>query len=338
MAKAVKMKDIAQRLNVSTMTVSKSLSGKPGVSDAMREKVKKLAVEMGYAAYTESVPESRKSYNIGVILPKYYTEQHATFYWKIYQEINTKAVEQNYFVLMEIISEEEENSLELPKLIKENKVDGLFVLGSMKNNYLRHLKERVRIPIVYIDFYTEYIQEDSVISNSFYGTYQITNYLLDRGHEEIAFLGTLFSTKSITDRYLGYEKAMMEAGKLLRKEWIIPDRGAERASYQELALPENMPTAFVCNCDLSASTLVRNLQERGYRIPEDISVVGYDDFLYPGLCNVGITSYGVDMERMAAKGLEVLLEKLEGIRHKCGLHIVEGYIAEKESVARRDGK
>lgn len=337
MAKAVKMKDIAQRLNVSTMTVSKSLSGKPGVSDAMREKVKKLAVEMGYADYWQEAPENRKSYNIGVILPKYYTEQHATFYWKIYQEINTKAVEQNCFVLMEIISEEEENSLELPKLIRENKVDGLFVLGSMKNSYLKLLKEKQQAPVVYIDFYTECIQEDSVISNSFYGTYQITNYLLERGHKEIAFLGTLFSTKSITDRYLGYEKAMMEAGNPMPDEWIIPDRGEERTSYQELALPKKMPTAFVCNCDLSASTLVRNLQERGYRIPEDISVVGYDDFLYPGLCNVGITSYGVDMERMAAKGIEVMLEKLDGREHKCGLHIVEGYIAEKESVAKING-
>lgn len=338
MAKAVKMKDIAQRLNVSTMTVSKSLSGKPGVSDAMREKVKKLAVEMGYADYSQEILENRKSYNIGVILPKYYTEQHATFYWKIYQEINTKAVEQNCFVLMEIIGEEEENSLELPKLVKEGKVDGLFVLGSMKNSYLRLLKEKQKAPVVYIDFYTECIQEDSVISNSFYGTYQITNYLLERGHKEIAFLGTLFSTKSITDRYLGYEKAMMEAGNPMLEEWIIPDRGEERTSYQELALPEKMPTAFVCNCDLSASTLVRNLQERGYRIPEDISVVGYDDFLYPGLCNVGITSYGVDMEQMAAKGVEVMLEKLDGRAHKCGLHIVEGYIAEKESVAKINGK
>ena len=331
MAKAVKMKDIAQRLNVSTMTVSKALSGKPGVSESMREKVKKLATEMGYASLNDS-KEHKKGYNIGVILAKYYTENYATFYWKLYQEINTIAVDQDCFVLFEIVHEEEEKNLEAPKLLRENKVDGLMVLGGMDNGYLKMLQEKTSVPIVYIDFYTENVYEDSVISNSFYGTYQITNYLLERGHREIAFVGTLFSTKSITDRYLGYEKAMMESGKSILKEWIIPDRGEERDSFEEFILPENMPTAFVCNCDITASKLIKELQQKNYRVPQDISVVGYDDFIYPGLCNVEITSYGVDMKRMAMTGIDVILKKIAKTESRKGLHIVEGYIAEKGSV------
>lgn len=332
MAKAVKMKDIAERLNVSTMTVSKALSGKPGVGEPMREKIRQLAFEMGYVPSGENKQDSKKSYNLGVILAKYYTEKCATFYWKLYQEINTRAVEQDCFVLLEIINEDEEKNLKLPKLISENKVDGLLILGSMESRYLKMLRDKVFVPVVYMDFYLDDICEDSVISNNFYGMYQVTHYLLERGHEDIAFVGTLFSTKSITDRYLGYEKAMMEFGREIRKEWVINDRNEARESYDSIELPLRMPTAFVCNCDLTASKLIKKLKERGYRIPQDVSIVGYDDYLYPGLCDVEITSYGVDMEQMAVTGIDVLLNKIAGEQKRCGLHIVDGYMTEKESV------
>lgn len=336
MAKAVKMKDIAERLNISTMTVSKALSGKPGVSEPMRERIKMLALEMGYISAGEAREETKRSYNIGVILANYYTEKCATFYWKLYQEINTRAVKQDCFVLLEILSTEAEQNKEMPKMVRENKVDGLLVLGCMESGYLKSLLETVRVPVVYMDFYDDSIYEDSVISNSFYGTYQITNYLFGKGHREIAFVGTLFSTKSITDRFLGYEKAMIEHGENIREEWIIPDRNEERDCYEMVSLPEKMPTAFVCNCDLTASRLIKQLQEKGYRVPEDISVVGYDDYLYPGLGNVEITSYGVDMEQMAAAGIDIMLNKIEGLDYQKGLHVVEGYLVERKSVAGRN--
>ena len=329
MAKAVKMKDIADKLNISVMTVSKALSGKPGVSEALRAKIKELADEMGYVALE---PDNKKSYNVGVLLAYYYTENCATFYWKLYQEINTRAVRDNRFVLLEIVSEEDENTLSYPKMLRENKVDGVIILGAMSKAYLKMVEEKSKVPVVYMDFYEEELPEDCVISNSFYGTWEITRYLLKKGHKDIAFVGTLFSTKSITDRYLGYEKAMLESGREIRRDWIIPDRDAARASLEEIPLPEEMPTAFVCNCDVTASKLIRELQDKGYRIPEDISVVGYDDYLYPGLCNVEITSYGVDMELMASTGIDILVRKIEETEYKGGLHVIPGYLAEKESV------
>lgn len=333
MAKTVKMRDIAERLNVSTMTVSKALSGKPGVSEQMRERIKVLAREMGYVLPKSEKAEERKSYNIGVLLAEYYTEKYITFYWKLYQKINMIAAGRNCFVMLEILNDEDEKNLAVPKIIRENKVDGLLVLGSFDSDYLKMLDNMGEFPTVYIDFYDDRIREDSVISNNFYGAYQITDYLFQKGHRKIAFVGTLFTTKSITDRFLGYKKAMLEHGENIRDEWIIPDRSRDREQYEALTLPEKMPTAFVCNCDLTASLLIKNLQEKGYRVPKDISVAGYDDYLYPGLCNVGITSYGVDMEVMASKGVEILINKLDGEHYRKGLHIIDGYLIEKESVS-----
>lgn len=332
MAKSVKMQDIAQKLGVSTMTVSKALSGKPGVSDTMREKIRTLADEMGYVAPCAEKEEQKKSYNIGVLLAEYYTEKDATFYWKLYQVISTRAVHRNCFVMIEILSMMDEKELAVPKLVTGEKIDGLIVLGSMDSAYLKMLEEKAQVPIVYVDFYDDKVKEDSVISNGFYGAYQITDYLFSKGHKDIAFVGTLLTTKSITDRFLGYQKALMEHGKATSERWIIPDRDQERTCYDRIVLPKEMPTAFVCNCDLTACKLIRSLKEEGYRVPEDISVVGYDDFLVTELCDVEITSYGVDMGHMAEMAVEVLLRKMQGIYRSKGLYIVEGYLAEKESV------
>lgn len=115
-------------------------------------------------------------------------------------------------------------------------------------------------------------------------------------------------------------------------DWIISDRESERECYEDIVLPDQMPTAFVCNCDQTASTLITCLKKAGFRVPEDISVVGYDDYLYPGLCDVGITTYGVNMTSMALKGIRLIVEKVEDPRHKKGTHIMDGYLIERDSV------
>ena len=172
----------------------------------------------------------------------------ATFYWKLYQEICTNAVQNNCFVILEMISPSDEENENLPKMVSENKVDGVIVLGNMKKSYLERL-EKTKVPVVFMDFYNMDICEDSVISNSFYGTYKITNYLFRKGHRDIAFVGNIHTTMSIMDRFLGYEKSLISHGIKLREDWIISDRESERVSYEDITLPEQMPTAFVCNCD-----------------------------------------------------------------------------------------
>ena len=111
-------------------------------------------------------------------------------------------------------------------------------------------------------------------------------------------------------------------------------RTATRKQVNMLRLPKNMPTAFVCNCDLTAGLLVRKLTENGYRVPEDISVVGFDNYLYPGLSDIQITTYEVDMEEMAEKSVRKLICKISNENYKQGIPIVEGHIVLKESVAK----
>lgn len=335
MAKTVTMSDIAEELGVSTVTVSKALSNQKGVSDSMRAKIKELAEQMGYKKYKTPRGENGQGYNIGVLVAEVYVEKYNTFYWELYQKINAKAVKDNCFVLLEILNIEDEKALVPPKLLTEEKIDGLLILGMIQTGYLKMLKEEFSIPLVLLDFYDSSLKEDAVISNSFYGTYALTNYLIEKGHTDIAFVGTLCATKSITDRFLGYTKALIEHDIPVRSEWIIPDRDQKRRIYPDVNFPKKMPTAFVCNCDLTASGVINGLRKKGLRVPEDVSVVGFDDYLFPGLCDVGITTYAVDMGGMAEVSLQVIYAKVNGDKYQKGMNIVEGYIIEKESVTER---
>lgn len=338
MGKAVKLADIAERMNVSTVTVSKALSGQKGVSEEMREKIKQLADELGYRQPSAArLAKKNKSYNIGVIIAEHYLDKYNSFYWQMYQEVATKAVQKECFTMLEVVTTEMEKGLELPKLIKEGKADGMIVIGKVSPDYLHKIEEETKTPLMYLDFYDENRECDAVVTDNYYGSYLLTNYLFRMGHRQIAYVGTLLYTGSITDRYFGYAKSLMEHGVAVREDWIIKDRDMENGKVGEdgaLQLPMEMPTAFVCNSDLTASELIKILEENGYSVPEDVSVVGFDNYLYPGLCDVEITTYEVDMKEMARKSINTLIKKMGNESYKKGVSVIEGHLVYKNSVSR----
>lgn len=337
--KSVKMADIAARLSVSTVTVSKALSGQKGVSEEMREKIIELADQMGYRAPVASREKRMtKSSNIGILISGRYLENHDSFYWRLYQEVAERAIQKECFTLFESISVEMEENNQKPRLLEEKKVDGLIVIGKPGYDYARYLKKNAGMPMVFVDFYETDESVDCFVSDGFYGTYVLTDYLLKKGHTEIAYVGTLFATESITDRYLGYVKALIERGITPKNEYLIADRDVNsglRDNYEQFKFPQKMPSAFVCNCDFIASLVIKALQEKGLRVPQDVSVVGYDNYLYPGLCDVDITTYEVDVKEMAKCAVNTLVKKINDEPYKKGIHIVEGHLVEKKSVSER---
>ena len=336
MAKSVKLADIAAILNVSTVTVSKALADQKGVSEEMRERIKALAQEMGYKSPSSvKLAKTRKSYNVGVIISERYFDWHDSFYWQMYQEVATKAVSKECFTMLEMLSQQSERELLMPKLLTEDKVDGLIIIGVLKQDYLDMLMQNIKVPFMCLDFYDKGHECDAVITDNYYGMYKLTNYLFDMGHEDIAYVGTLLYTNSITDRYFGYCKALLEHGKAVRKDWIIDDRDMETGDQGKdfpFVLPEEMPSAFVCNCDLTAGVLIGFLEKKGYRVPEDISVVGFDNYILPGICDLGITTYEVDIKEMVRKTINTLIKKMSGEHYKRGINVVEGHMVIKESV------
>lgn len=340
MAKLVRLSDIAEKVGVSTVTVSKALSDQKGVSEEMRARIKELADEMGYTPpSTARRMQGNRSYNIGVLVQEGYLEKYSSFYWQMYQEVTKKATSLGSIAILEVVSDADVKERKLPLILEERKVNGVVIIGAMETAYLNRVEEATDAPVIYMDYYDHTKQRDTVISNSIYGTYALTNYLFDMGHRDIAFVGTPLATTSITDRYLGYQKSLMEHEQEVKPEWIIADRdvmsGSRIDADTKIRIPERMPTAFVCNCDLTAGHLINKLKAAGYRVPEDVSVVGFDNYIYPGICDVEITSYEVNMVEMARRTVRNIIKRIEDPSFQPGMFIVDGRLVYKDSVARR---
>ena len=334
--KAVTMSDIAKQVHVSTVTVSKALSGQKGVSEEMRGQILELAQKMGYKAI-HGGKNAGTLFRIGVLMPTGALASFDSFYWRLYQVTSEKAMEKNCFTGYEGLTAEMTKNKVLPRMVTDHMVDGLIVIGRPQEEYLKLLKKHAGMPMVFLDFYDTALDIDCFVSDSFYGTYLLTEYLLDRGHRDIAFVGTPCATNSITDRFFGFQKAMLERGLSVPKSHVIADRAREMGTdenYESFALPKKIPTAFVCNCDYIAGILIRNLAKQGLRVPEDVSVTGFDN--YPGEKELGVsvTTYSVDLQAMAKAAIKSLIRQMNGENVKGGIHVVEGRLVIKNSVRK----
>ncbi len=329
----VRLVDIAQRLGVSTVTVHNALCGRKGVGDAMRAKILEAAKEMGYEpASAPKKKESRiESWKIGVVIAENYLAQYATYYWKMYQELALTAAERHCYMMVEVLKKDvEKRTLELPEFAKEKTVDGIIIIGEIDRSYRRALQEKAGMPIVYMDFYDNEIAKDAVIADNFYGMYQLTELLFAQGMSRLAFVGSIYATSSIMDRFCGFQKALLEHHVTLPDEWLIEDR--DEFGQVGFELPKCLPEAFVCNCDLVAGLVIAKLQENGYQVPKDISVIGFDNFAYPGFADMKVTTYEVNMKAMTKVALDKLLKRLRSPGKGRTLEIVSGQVRLKNSI------
>ena len=332
----VSMKEIAKQCNVSVATVSKALNGYSDIGEETKNYILRTASEMGYLPNSSArALKTKRTFNLGVL----------------FVDEARSGLTHDYF----------NRVLESFKSTAEAKgYDITFTSGNVSGKrmtYLEHCRYRGVDGVVMacVDFTAEEVQElllsdipvvtidhicdgrISVVSNNIQGMEELVTYIYKKGHRKIAYVGTLLAMESITDRYFGYQKALLELGLEQKKEWVLDDRHIETGKIDTvnmLQLPKDMPTAFVCNCDLTASFLIKKLKDNGYRVPEDISVVGFDNYLYPGLSDIQITTYEVDLKEMAKKAVYNMISKISNENYKPGIHIVEGHMVLKESVAQ----
>ncbi|MBB2184070.1 LacI family DNA-binding transcriptional regulator [Lachnospiraceae bacterium MD1] len=331
MKKKVTMKDVAKELGVSTVTVSKALANKEGVSDSVREMIKQKANEMGYHCNQYGNVSNVGVNNIvGILVAEQFMHDSA-FYSKMSQTIVKDLMALNYFAILEIITEEAEEGGKLPNVILNNKVDGIIILGQMNKAYIERI-DASKKPYILLDFNDDHFNVDTIVSDNFYGAYELTSYLISLGHKEIGFVGTINATTSIMDRYIGYYKAIIQNRLEFREEWVIRDRDS-KGNIGEIYLPHEMPTAFVCNCDETAYRLILLLKKYGYRVPEDISVVGYDNYIYATMSNPTITTVEVNVEAMSEAAVNSIINRMKNPSGECGRQIISGRMVIRDSAA-----
>lgn len=333
--KKVKLEDIAEKLGVSIVTVSNALKGKKGVSEEMRERIAETAEKMGYRS-TPRVKKEHHAYIIGVAVAEKYVKEFPSFYMDIYQRIAGEAVKRGHLTLLEVVTPEKE-SVEKPfEPFLEKKTAGLILIGELKKEYISAIRKNYDIPIVCVDYYDIYEDMDYIVTDGFGGMTQMTELLLEQGYKDLMFVGTPTATKNITDRYLGYCKALEKAGITDAQAKVLPDRDFVNGDYRiDIELPEKIPEAFVCNCDKTAGVLIEKLAQKGLCVPEDVSVVGFDDYKAQLPENLKLTTYENDEKVIAQISVSTLVKRIEGRRRPGGVRIVEGSIVEGNSVKAR---
>ena len=322
------MRDIARETGTSAVTVSKAMAGKPGMSDDLRMKILKKAAEMGYAYPHSNRVLPREHMEIGILIPDKYFESDS-YYADIYKRLVRKLTDLGHFGLLELIDPEHEKELILPNLMTTKHVDGLILLGEPEKAYYRKVAQ-AGTPVVFLDFYDEQANADAVASDNAYGIYRLTGHLIRHGHRKIGFVGNIRSTSSIMDRFLGYYRAMLMNNLQVREEWIIPDRGVTGMLVKP-SLPEEMPTAFVCNCDMTARMMIDLLRENGYRVPEDVSVTGFDDYPPGSVDDIPLSTFRIDTDGMIEAAVKMLLERCAGGKKPFGRLVVGGQPVYRDS-------
>ncbi|WP_294443031.1 MULTISPECIES: LacI family DNA-binding transcriptional regulator [Ruminococcus] len=341
MKNGVKMLDIATKLGVSVVTVSNALAGRDGVSEQMRRKICETAEKMGYKPSNTKSEKKRLAMpkigkNVGILTSERFVGARGTFYWELTASISNQLSQLNVCTVYECVTADSEKNGILPNMVTDNKVDGIIVIGQVHRSYIDCLS-KLTMPLMFVDFYDNRYNIDSVISDSFNGGYMLTDHLVAKGHRKIGFFGTLNATSSINDRYLGYVKCIMENELEFRNEWIIGDRNERGILNDKIDFPDEMPTAFVCNCDETAFRVISALKSKGVRVPEDISVVGYDNYTVSSICIPTITTVEVDLSKMAEVSVGIMAKKLADPEYSEGRRIISGRLIEKESVLDING-
>lgn len=329
---SVTMRDIGRKLGVSAVTVSKALSGKGGVSEAMRQRIVDAAAAMGYVNPNEARAQEARSLDVGILIPDQFFSRDS-FYAMFYKILVHELTAQGHFGVLELLTPQMEQSLTMPNLLRSGRVDALILLGQPSHAYAKSIAGEP-VPVVFLDFYDEAASADAVVGDNAYGCYRLTSHLIKAGHTDIGFVGDRRATSSIMDRYLGFYRAMLTHDLPVREEWIFRDRD-DAGRFLPLRFPSPMPSALVCNCDVVARWVIDALREKGLHVPEDISVVGFDDFSGGVDGEPALSTFRVDVEAMAQMAVKLVAERCCGVQKPFGRVVVGGQPIYRDSIRNR---
>ena len=331
MSKSVTMAELARMFNVSKVTISNALNDKDGISPKLKEKIKAKAVELGWRFNSAARSlKTTKSYNIGILIAERYIGNRESYYLGVYSKLSAKLVELGYSCILETLTYEKEMMLDLPLMYKDSKIDAILNVGQLNYEYLK-LFEKVSVPVIFVDFYDFKVDIDSISLDNYTSCYFLAQYLINNGHSKIGFVGNIYTTSSIQDRYLGFCRAMLENELQIDPEYLVSDRN-KKGEWIPLDL-KKIPTAYICNNDQIAFVLIKKLQGLGMRVPEDVSVVAFDNTLYSIVSTPSITTIDSNIDDFVERASKAIIKKISSEK-VYGRIFVQGNIIERDSVKK----
>jgi DNA-binding LacI/PurR family transcriptional regulator len=301
----VTIKDIARELGISPSTVSRALKDHPDISPKTRKAVKELAEKLHYEPNAIALSlRNKSSKTIGVIIPQIVH----FFFSSVISGIEELAYESGYNVLMCQSNEDFEKEKSIVHTLMSKRVDGVLASVSKTTTNFDHFLELINsnIPIVFYDRVLNIPYTDRVIVDDYAGAYKATEHLIKRGCKRIAHLATSQDLLIGKNRKAGYVQALKDNNIEVNEEIILrcdTDKHAQKCIPYLLTLQNQIDGIFAVN-DLTAISAMSIIKRSGYKIPQDIAVVGFSNSVYSSMTDPPLTTVeqqGFEMGRRASK-------------------------------------
>ena len=328
------IKDIANRLGVSVSTVSKGLNGASDISEELRQMVLDTAVEMGYATKRSKKTENRK---LCIFIENMNYESIDEFGYDIVLGFKQNAFRHNWDVDIVPITPTFQAEEKYDTYMLKNGYCGAFLVGfALHDEWMRQLEDTTMPTVLFDNFIANNPNVCYIGTDSYEGIGMAVNHLFKLGHRDIAFLnGSLYSMVS-DQRQEAFESSMTELGLEIRPDLMA--RGyyvSDSAKYHVPGFLAAGATAIVCGTDLIAKGVMEECVQRGFRVPEDISVIGFDDISLAATYNPPLTTIRQERNELG-KCAYVILNSL--IHHiSISKTLLRPKLIERESTTRREG-
>lgn len=343
--------DVAKRAGVSRSTVSLVLNKSPLVKAATREQVERVIAEMNYVPNSNARGLSAKvTNNIGVVFMQDYllgipgkisydNDQHiGLFSFNVSNGIMAGLQDTLYGVITERFCSVAEPD-ELPRAVREKRVDGVIIVGTPYSPQFVDNMKKTGLPFVVAGVESREETVDSIYADPGEGTEMAVRELLEAGHRKICLLNCAERLRSHESRCQGFLRAMEKAGVEVMDGWnIYGDRNngkSAREAFQRFWEAGNRPDAIVTANGQSATGIMSYLYEIGVRIPEDISIISYEDSSICGYAAPALTSVNVRKEELGQQAAKCLIERIRNPEKEIETTVIHPYMVYRSSVKAR---
>ncbi len=334
------IKDVAKKAQVSIATVSLVINNNKRISEETKQKVNSAIRDLNYyPSRSARGLVSRKTGNIGFILTENHFLRSEPFYTQIFLGAEFEAHNKEFYVLLTTVPAASKSNNKLPRFVLEKNVDGIIIAGTVSHKLISALSGYT-LPIVYVDYYPEGKESSAVLIDNYGGGKTATEHLISLKHKNIAFLGGNISHPSIKHRFEGFKSAL-EAHKLPfgTNSSVVDEVDTSRDNGYKAAkkLLKNNPgvtAIFACN-DAVAIGAMQYLASEGYSVPNDISIIGFDDVEPARLTTPALTTIAVPKQELGSEAVKLMNRLLEDKKVRSHTITVGVELVVRNSTARK---
>lgn len=330
---SVTIKDIAKLANVSHTTVSRALNNSPYINEETKVKIKALAKELNYVPnYNAKSLVLLKSYVIGIFFSSISEGTSDAFFHEIIKGVN-KVMDKEYNLVIRGIDD-----YEYSHPIDNKNFDGIIVVSQSKNDdeFIKTILEK-NIPTVVINRHINNEQIINIMSDDTKGAYDAVSYLIKNNHKKIALIEGNKEFESSIYRKQGYIEALEDNNILVNEEFIISGRYDLQSGYvcmKKLLELKNRPTAVFCSNDDIGVGAMKAIVESGLKVPDDISIIGFDNSDFCNYVTPTLSSVKKDSLKMSEYGGINLLNIIKNKEAGKSKVYIESKLVIRKSVKR----